>query len=108
MGKIGAHDAGRAYAGEREGEIASATAEIKDHSIAVLEYGSKTARRALAPKAIEFKRQEMVEQVIARGDLCEHLADFSRGVSFGVGTFGLRAFYSYGWGDVSHGVFQKE
>jgi hypothetical protein len=37
MGKISAHDAGRAYAGESEGEIASAAAEIKDHSIAVLE-----------------------------------------------------------------------
>ena len=108
MGKIGAHDAGRAYAGESEREIASATAEIKDHSTAVLKYGSKTARSALAPKTIEFKRQEMVEQVITRGDLCEHLADFSRGLSFGVGTFGLRAFYRYGWGDISHGVFQKE
>jgi hypothetical protein len=108
MGKIGAHDACRAYASESEGEIASAAAEIKDHSIAVLEYGSKTARSALAPKTIEVKRQEMVEQIITGGDLCEHLADSSRGVSFAVGTFGPRAFYRHGRGDVSHGVFQRE
>jgi hypothetical protein len=108
MGKIGAHDACRAYASESEGEIASATAEIKDPSIALLQYGPKTAGSALAPKTIEVKRQEMVEQVITGGDLCEHLADFFRGVSFGVGTFGLRAFYRYGWGDVNHGVFPRE
>jgi hypothetical protein len=108
MGKIGAHDACRTYASESQGQIASATAEIQDHSIAVLEYGPKTARSALAPKTIELQRQEMVEQVITGGDLCEHLADFSRGVSFGVGTFGLRAFYRYGRGDISHGVFQRQ
>jgi hypothetical protein len=108
MGKIGAHDACRAYASESERKIASATAEIKNHGFAVLEYGPETARCALAPKTIEVKRQEMIEQVITGGDLCEHLADFSRGVPFGAGTFGLRAFYRYGWGDVSHGVFQRE
>jgi hypothetical protein len=37
MGKIGAHDDCRAYASEREGEIASATAEVKDHGIALLQ-----------------------------------------------------------------------
>jgi len=108
MGKIGAHDACRAYASESEGKIAGATAEIKDHSIAVPEYGPETARSALAPKTIEVERQEMIEQVITGGDLCEHLADFSRGVPFGVGTFRLRAFYRCGWCDVSHGVFQGE
>jgi hypothetical protein len=108
MGKIGAHDACRAQASESEGEIASAAAEIKDPRIAVLEYGLKTARSALAPKTIEVQRQEMVEQVITGGDFCEHLADFSRGVLFGVGTFGLCAFYRYGWGDLSHGAFQRE
>jgi hypothetical protein len=108
MGKIGAHDACRTYAIENEDEIASATAEIKDHSIAVLEYGPKTARSALAPKTIEVQRQEMVEQVITGGDLCEHLADFSGGLSFRVGTFGLRAFYRYGRGHISHGVFQRQ
>jgi hypothetical protein len=106
MGKIGADDACRAHASESEGEIAGATAEIKDHSVTVLEYGPKTARNALTPKTIEVKRQEMIEQVVAGRDLCEHLADFFRGVCFGVGTFGLRAFYRHGWGDVSHGVFQ--
>jgi hypothetical protein len=108
MGKISAHDGCRAYASERQGEIASATTEIKDHSIAALEYGPETARSAIAPKTIEVNRQEMIEQVITGCDLCEHLPDFSRGVPFGVGTFGLRAFYRYGWGDVSHGVFQRE
>jgi hypothetical protein len=73
MGKIGPHDACSAYASESEGEIASATAEIKDHSIAVLEYGPKTARSALAPKTIEVQRQEMIEQVITGGDLCGRL-----------------------------------
>jgi hypothetical protein len=108
MGKIGAHDACRAYASESESQIASATAEIKDHSIAVLEHGPKTSRSALAPKTIEVQRQEMVEQVITGGDLGEHLADFSRGVSFGVGPFGPRAFYRHGRGDISHGVFQRQ
>jgi hypothetical protein len=74
----------------------------------VLEYGLKTARGALAPKTIEIQGQEMVEQVITGGDFCEHLADFSRGVSFGAGTFGLRALYRYGWGDLSHGACQRE
>lgn len=92
MGKIGADDARRAYAGESEGEIAGTAAEIKDHSILVPEYRLKTTRSAPAPKAIEVQRQQMIEQVITGGDLREHLADFSRGVSFGVGTFGLRAF----------------
>ena len=107
MGKIGAHDGCRAHARESEGEIAGATAEIQDHRIAVLEYGPETARNALAPKTIEVERQEMIEQVITGGDLCEHFANFSRGVPFGVGTFGLRALYRYGRGDVSHGVFQR-
>jgi hypothetical protein len=74
----------------------------------VLEYGLKTARSALAPKSIKVKRQEMIEQVITGGDVGEHLADFSRGFSFAVGTFGLGTFYRYGRGDVSHGVFQGE
>jgi hypothetical protein len=108
MGKIGADDACRAYASESQGEIAGTTAEIKDHGIAELEYGPKKVRGALAPKTIEVKRQKMIEQVITGGDLCEHLADFSRGVSFGVGAFGLRAFYRCGRGGLSHGIFQKE
>ena len=87
MGKIGADDARRAHPSESKGKVAGATAEIKDHSILALEYGLKTVRGALAPKTIEVKRQEMIEQVITGSDLREHLANFSRGVSFGVGAF---------------------
>ena len=38
----------------------------------------------------------MIEKVVARRDLREHLADLARGVDFGLGSFGLRAFYGGG------------
>ncbi len=57
---------------------------------------------SLAPEAIELQRKEVIEQVVARGDLREHLADFAGGVGFGVGAFWLSAFCG-GGGVSGHG-----
>jgi hypothetical protein len=55
---------------------------------------------AFAPNAIKLKGKEMVEEVVARGDLREHFADFAGGVRFGLDA--LRASALCGGGSVSH------
>ena len=91
MRKIGAEDAGVAFAREGEGEVAGAAAEIEDSGVGALENGAKEAGGAFAPAAIGLEGEEMIEEVVTRGDYGEHFADFARGVRFGVGAFGAGA-----------------
>jgi len=93
VGKIRAEDAGLPFPREGKGEVTGAAAEIEDIDAGALENWSKEACRAVAPEAIGLKREEMIEEVVARGDLCEHLADFAGSVGFRLSAFGLRAFY---------------
>src|SRR5689334_10217774 len=45
-------------------------------------------RRARSPETIQFERQKMVQEIVARRDLREHLANFFGGFCFGSGAFG--------------------
>src|SRR4029077_1888417 len=82
---------------ERKREIAGATAEIQDHGVRSIENRAQAPRSPRAPPAIELSRQQMVEQIVARRDLREHLADLAGGV-----RFGLRAFRKRALSGVSH------
>src|SRR5271155_5920391 len=92
MGEIRAVDAGLPFPGEGEGQVACAAAEIEDFGFGACKNGPQMTGNSFAPEAIELEREEMVQEVIARGDLREHFADFARGVGFVCGTFGLSAF----------------
>jgi hypothetical protein len=91
MSEIGAQDAGWGVASEREGEVASATAEVEDESVGPIEDGAKAASDACAPESVELHGEDVVEQVVARGDLREHFADFAAGLGFVRGALGSRA-----------------
>src|ERR1700687_6522428 len=91
MGEIGADDAGFSSARESESEVTGSAAEIEDKSIGPMENGMQKSGGAGAPEPVELQRQEMVEQIVARGDLREHFADFIRSVGFGNGAFGARS-----------------
>jgi hypothetical protein len=91
MSEIGAQDAGLGVASEREGEVASATAEVEDESVGPIEDGAKAASDACAPESVQLHGEDVVEQIVARGDLREHFADFAAGLGFARGALGLRA-----------------
>jgi hypothetical protein len=108
VGEVDADDAGFAASAEGDGEVASAAAEIKDDGVFSLEDGAEALGGACAPETVNLERENVVERVIARRDLREHLANFARGFGFGVSAFGLRAFHRRfaGHDGVSHGVFR--
>src|SRR5579859_7048197 len=91
VSKIRAEDAGLPFPREGKREVTGAAAEIEHIGAGALENWSKEARRAVAPEAIGLKREEMIEEVVARGDFCEHFADFAGSVGFGYDAFGARA-----------------
>ena len=105
MGKVGTDNASFAGFAESESKIAGSAAEIEDQGFWIGKNWAEPTGNAGAPEAIELQREEMIQRVVAGGDLGEHFADFPRGVGFGVGAFGLRAFGGAGGGDVSHGDF---
>ena len=76
MSEIRADDAGLTGAHESESKIPGSAAEIEDKCFRTVQDSSQTFGRTGAPEAIELQRQEVVDQIIARGDLREHFADF--------------------------------
>ena len=91
MRKIRAEDAGLPFPSEGKGQVTSAAAQIEHIGAGPLKNRAKEAGRAFAPQAIELKREEMIQQIIARRDFREHFADFARGVGFVCGIFRLSA-----------------
>src|SRR5216683_6596542 len=65
------------------GQVARSTTKIEYLSLPVEKDRSKKLCSAGAPEAVELKRQKMIEQVVARGNLREHFANFARSVGFG-------------------------
>jgi hypothetical protein len=106
MSEIGADDAGLACASERKSEVTCSAAEIQDESAGTIENGAETLCGACAPETVELQREKMIEQIVARGDTGEHLADFFGGVCFGDSAF--RTSSLHGCGGFSHGVFQRD
>lgn len=107
MRKIRAENAGLPFPRERKRQVTRAAAEIEHVGAGPLENRAKEAGGAFAPKAIELKREEMIQQIVARSDFREHFADFARGVGFVFDAFGARAFHRLfdGRAGVRHGVF---
>ena len=105
MGEIRADDAGLSGSRESESEIAGSAAEIEDERIGPVENGLQTPGGAGTPEAIELQRQEMVEQIVARGDLRKHFADFVRSVRLANGAFGPGSIGRCG--SLSHGALAK-
>src|SRR5713101_9948346 len=105
MGKIRANDAGFSGTRKSEGEITGSTAEIENQRIGAVEDGLQTPCGARAPETIELQRQEMIEQIVSRRDLGEHLAAFFRSVGFGNRALGARSVDRRG--GLSHGALAK-
>ena len=64
---------------------------------------AKSARYALAPHHVEAQRKQMIQQVVARGDAAEHLADLARSGGFVAGAGGAGAGEGCaGWGARRH------
>ena len=93
MSEIGAKDAGFCFMPEGEGKIAGTAAKIENYGISALKDGAEVPCCASAPEAIQFERQEMVQQIVARRDLREHLADFFGRVRFIDSAFGAGSFH---------------
>ncbi len=74
---------------QRERKITSATAKIEHPCIPSLHDWPQAPRSPGAPHAIQLQGQQMIQEIVARCDLREHRADFSRSV-----RFGLRAFWA--------------
>jgi hypothetical protein len=88
--------------GDGDGQVSRATTQVEDTSVATFENRAEEFGGASAPEAIELKGKEMVEEVVARGDLREHFADFAGSVRFGLDALWTSALC--GGGGVSHGV----
>ena len=63
-----------------------------------IENRTKAAGYAGAPEAVELHREQMIQQIVAGCDLCEHLADLARGVVFRARAFGAGPFWRGGDG----------
>src|SRR5439155_1621252 len=75
--KIRAEDAGFAGVSESQSEIAGSATQIQNHSIGAFKDRSKALRSPSAPQPIQLERQQMVQQIVTRRDLREHVAYFS-------------------------------
>src|SRR6266700_2133683 len=73
---------------KHNGQGSCSTTEIKHAGLPVKKDRPKTLCSARAPEAIELQGKKMVQEIVSRGDLREHFADFSRGVGFRDGAFG--------------------
>ena len=93
MSEICAKDAGFCFMPEGEGKIAGTAAKIENYGISALKDGAEVPCCASAPEAIQFERQEMVQKIVARRNLREHLADFFGGVRFGNSAFGTSSLH---------------
>src|SRR5260370_40874387 len=96
VGKIRARDLCGAAACQREREIACAAAKIERARVGPLQDWLETPGGSRAPHAIEFERQQMIQEVVTRRDFREHLADFPRSVRFGLRAFGASSFRGSG------------
>src|SRR5258708_22912435 len=83
------------------GQVARSTTKMEYMSLRVEKDRSKKLCSAGAPEAVEFKRQKMIEQVVARRNFCKHLARFLGSIGFGNCT--LRASSLNRRGGLSHG-----
>ena len=105
MGKVRPDDSSFPGMRESESEIAGSAAEIQDKGIGTVEDEFQSPRCARAPEAIELQRKKMIEQIVARGDLREHFANFAGSIGFADGAFWASSLD--GRGDVSHGALSK-
>jgi hypothetical protein len=103
MGEIRANDAAFSGPHERESKIASSAAEIEAQSTGPVEDTLHAPGSARAPQAIELQRQQVVEQIVPRGDLRKHGADFIRSVGLGNSALGTGSLDRCG--GLSHGAF---
>src|SRR2546422_11073623 len=99
--KVHADHARPISAVKRNRQVASSTAKIEYTSLPVEKNRAKKLCSAGAPEAIELQRQEMVQQVVARRNLCEHLAHFFGSIGFGDRTLGAGSLDRCG--GLSHG-----
>src|ERR1700730_18626695 len=105
MSKIRTDQAGSARTCQGKSEIARSAAEVEDQGIRPVKDGPQALCDSSAPKAVELQREEMVQQIVARGDTREHLTDFSRGIRFRDGPFGTSSLHRSRC--FSHGVFPR-
>jgi hypothetical protein len=105
MGEIRPDDLGFSRMCESESEIAGSAAEIEDEGVGPLENGPQTLRGAGAPEAIELQGKKMVEQIVARGDLRKHFANFAGSIGFCGRPFGASSLHRRG--GLNHGFLAK-
>src|SRR5689334_21104838 len=81
---------------EGERKIARSAAKIQNQSIRALKDRAEMLCRARAPETVQFERQKMVQQIVARSDLRDHLAEFFGGFRFGGDAFRPGTFHRRG------------
>src|SRR2546422_5299548 len=89
--KVHADHARPVSAVKRNRQVASSTAKIEYTSLPVEKNRAKKLCSAGAPEAIKLQRQEMVQQVVARRNLCKHLPYFFGSIGFGNGALRARS-----------------
>ena len=100
VSEVSTDDSGFTTVAHREREVAGATTEIEDESVGAHEDRTKESGGAGTPEAIELKGKDVVERVVSRRDLREHLPHLLGGVGFR--ACAVRA--GAGGGYLSHGA----
>src|SRR6266704_2413068 len=93
MSEINTKDVGLSGVTKGESKVASSAAKVQNHGIGALKDRPEKFGCAGAPETIQFEGQKMIEQVVVRRDLREHLADFLRGVRFSNSALGPGSFH---------------
>ena len=76
---------------ECKGHVAGAAAEVDNAGLRVFKDGAETAGGAPPPGAIDAAGEEMVEDVVAGGDVVEHLLDLLCGLDGSERAWRLRS-----------------
>jgi hypothetical protein len=57
---------------QRNRKISGAGTQVKDIRVLALQDMSKATGRSTPPEAIDIQRENVVQEIVARGDLIEH------------------------------------
>ena len=94
VGKIGGEDGLRvlrAMAQQGQGHVSRAAANVEDGGLGLREDCAKAARGATPPEAVDVAGEDVVQQVVARGDAVEHFPHGGGGALLVGGSGGLRS-----------------
>ena len=92
---------------EGEGHVAGAAAQVEDDGLGTSKDGTHGAGGASPPEAVDARREQVVEQVVARSDGVEHLLDVLRRSGRIGDAGGARSEVGFGLGFCCHKSYVK-